>query len=70
MSKLEKGIIYLFSFIFCPVGLIVWIVSMFNQNQQFKSVGRVALYVAATSFCLQLIIGVLNFVWYSNIKIY
>ncbi|TKI56554.1 hypothetical protein E8L90_14365 [Brevibacillus antibioticus] len=66
MKKFEKGIIYFFSFIFFPIGLIVWIVSLFNQNQQFKSVGRTALYFAATSFCIQILRGVLNFVLYTN----
>jgi len=55
--------------IFFPEGLIIWLVSMFNQNQEFKSVGRKALYFAAASFCLQLLIGVLNFVMYTNIKL-
>ncbi|RNB55017.1 hypothetical protein EDM57_15385 [Brevibacillus gelatini] len=65
MNNLEKGIIYLFSFIFFPVGLIVWIITVFNQNPQYKSVGRTALYVAAGSLCLQFLIRVLNFVWYT-----
>jgi len=55
--------------IFFLAGLIIWLVSMFNQNQVFKSVGRKALYFAAASFCLQLLIGVLNFVVYTNIKL-
>lgn len=66
MNNFEKGIIYLFSFIFFPVGLIVWMITLFNQKQQYKSVGRTALYVAAASFFLQFLIGVLNFVWYTN----
>lgn len=69
MKKFEKFIIYFFSFIFFPAGLIIWLVSMFNQNQEFKSVGRKALYFAAASFCLQLLIGVLNFIVYTNIKL-
>jgi len=69
MNKFEKAIVYFFSFIFFPSGLIIWLVSMFSQNQQFKSVGRTALYVAAASFALQLLIGILNFVAYTNIKL-
>ncbi|NQF14976.1 hypothetical protein HPY31_13750 [Brevibacillus sp. HB1.3] len=69
MNKFEKGIVYFFSFIFFPIGLIVWIVSFFNQNQQFKSVGRTALYIAAASLCIQMLIGVLNFVVYTNITL-
>ncbi|ATF14012.1 hypothetical protein HPY28_18240 [Brevibacillus sp. HB1.2] len=67
MNKFEKGIVYFFSFVFFPIGLIIWVVSLFNQNQQFKSVGRTALYIATVSFCIQLLIGVLNFVVYANI---
>ncbi|WNC16596.1 hypothetical protein [Brevibacillus brevis] len=70
MNKLEKAIIYLFSFIFFPIGLIIWIVSWFNQSQPFKRVGRTALYVAAASFCIHIIIGILNFVLYANIKLH
>lgn len=69
MNKFEKGIVYFFSFIFFPIGLIVWIASFFNQNQQFKSVGRTALYIAAASLCIQILIGVLNFVVYTNITL-
>ncbi|BAH45721.1 conserved hypothetical protein [Brevibacillus brevis NBRC 100599] len=69
MNKFEKGIVYFFSFIFFPIGLIVWITSFFNQNQQFKSVGRTALYIAAASLCIQILIGVLNFVVYTNITL-
>lgn len=69
MKKFEKFIIYFFSFIFFPAGLIIWLVSMFNQNHEFKSVGRKALYFAAASLCLQLLIGVLNFIVYTNIKL-
>ncbi|QDS33773.1 hypothetical protein FPS98_07080 [Brevibacillus brevis] len=67
MNKLEKGIVYFFSFVFFPIGLIIWIVSFLNQNQPFKSVGRTALYIAAVSFCIQLLLGVLNLVVYTNI---
>lgn len=69
MNKFEKGIVYLFSFIFFPIGLIVWITLFFNQNQEFKSVGRTALYIAAASLCIQILIGVLNFVVYTNITL-
>lgn len=69
MNKLEKGIVYFFSFIFFPIGLIVWIASFFNQNQQFKTVGRIALYIAAASLCIQILIRVLNFVVYTNITL-
>lgn len=69
MRKFEKGIVYFFSFVFFPIGLIVWIVSLFNQNHHFKSVGRTALYIAAASFCIQILIGVLNFVLYTNLTL-
>ena len=68
MRTFEKGIVYFFSFVFFPIGLIVWIVSLFNQNQQFKSVGRTALYIAAASFCILLLIQVLSFVLYFKLQ--
>ncbi|KMZ44539.1 hypothetical protein AC624_27495 [Bacillus sp. FJAT-27238] len=69
MNKFEKGIVYFFSFIFFPIGLIVWIASFFNQNHQFKIVGRTALFIAAASLGIQILIGVLNFVMYTNITL-
>lgn len=69
MRKFEKGIVYFFSFVFFPIGLIVWIVSLFNQDRQFKSVGRTALYIAAASFSILLLIQVLSFVLYTKITL-
>lgn len=70
MNKVEKGIVYLFSFLFFPVGLIIWLVSLFNENQQFKRVGRTALYLSAVSFFIQILIGALNLSIYTNMTLH
>ncbi|WP_289135650.1 hypothetical protein [uncultured Brevibacillus sp.] len=69
MSKFEKVILYILSFILFPVGFITWIISLFNQNPQMKKVGRTALYFSRASFCLQLLIGVANFILYTNVTL-
>ncbi|MEJ8546958.1 hypothetical protein [Brevibacillus borstelensis] len=62
MNKLEKIIVLVFSFLFFPIGLIMWIVSMVSKNPDVKKIGRTALYAACLSFCIQIAIGIMNFI--------
>lgn len=62
MNNFEKVILYVFSFLFFPIGVIMWVISLFKQDLQMKKIGRTALYVAMVSFSIQLSIGVVNFV--------
>jgi len=69
MSKFEKVILYILSFILFPIGVITWIISLFNQNPQMKKVGRTALYFSLASLCIQILIGVANFILYTNVTV-
>ncbi|GIO05027.1 hypothetical protein J31TS6_10550 [Brevibacillus reuszeri] len=69
MSKFEKAMLYILSFILFPVGFITWIISLFNQNPQMKKAGRTALYFSLASFCLQLLIGVANYILLTNVTV-
>lgn len=62
MNNFEKVILYVFSFLFFPIGVIMWIISLFKQDLQMKKIGRTALYVAIVSFSIQIAVGVVNFV--------
>jgi hypothetical protein len=62
MNKFEQGILYVFSFFFFPIGVVMWIVTLYNQNQQMKTIGRKALYCSIAAICFYLMIGILNFV--------
>ncbi|USG64770.1 hypothetical protein NDK47_22000 [Brevibacillus ruminantium] len=67
MNKWEQIIVYLFSFLFFPIGIIVWIVSLFAQNPPLKKIGRRALFVAFASFIIFTGIGFLNFITFKTV---
>ncbi|GED72363.1 hypothetical protein BRE01_60650 [Brevibacillus reuszeri] len=69
MNHFEKVILYILSFILFPIGFITWIISLFNQSQQMKKVGRTALYFSLVSFCLQILIGAANYILYTNVTV-
>ena len=60
MNLFEKILLYILSFIFSPIGIITWIISLFSKDPE-KQVGRICLYIALISFILLAGLGVLTF---------
>ncbi|MGQ0453863.1 hypothetical protein ACT4UM_16795 [Bacillus sp. SS-TM] len=49
------------SFIFSPIGIITWIISLFSKDPEKKQVGRICLYIALISFILWAGLGIITF---------
>ncbi|WP_232699950.1 hypothetical protein [Brevibacillus daliensis] len=62
MRKFEEIILYIFSFIFVPIGIIFWIITLFKEDLQIKKIGRRTMYISFVSLMLFMMIGVVNFV--------
>lgn len=61
MHSFEKAILYIFSFIFYPIGIIVWIISLFSKDPERRKIGRVCIYTALVSFILLTTLGIISF---------
>jgi len=61
MNLFEKILLYILSFIFSPIGIITWIISLFSKDPEKRQVGRICLYIASISFILLAGLGVLSF---------
>ncbi|MED0959730.1 hypothetical protein [Bacillus paramycoides] len=61
MNLFEKILLYILSFIFSPIGIITWIISLFSKDSEKKKVGRICLYIALISFILLAGLGILSF---------
>ena len=61
MNLFEKILLYILSFIFSPIGIITWIISLFSKDPEKKQVGRICLYIALISFILLAGLGILSF---------
>ncbi|PFA22549.1 MULTISPECIES: hypothetical protein [Bacillus cereus group] len=48
MHPLKKAILYIFSFIFYPIGIIAWVISLFSKDPEKRKTGRVCVYPALT----------------------
>ncbi|AMR03760.1 MULTISPECIES: hypothetical protein [Bacillus cereus group] len=60
MNLFEKILLYILSFIFFPIGIITWIISLFSKDPK-KQVGRICLYIALISFILLAGLGIITF---------
>ena len=60
MNLFEKVLLYILSFIFSPIGIITWIISLFSKDPE-KQVGRICLYIALISFILWAGLGIITF---------
>ncbi|MEN1934124.1 hypothetical protein AAIE21_00625 [Paenibacillus sp. 102] len=61
MHSFEKAILYTFSFIFFPVGIITWIISLFSKDPERRKAGRVCIYTALVSFIAFTTLGIISF---------
>ncbi|PFM64487.1 hypothetical protein COJ48_10775 [Bacillus cereus] len=61
MNSFEKILLYILSFIFSPIGIITWIISLFSKDPEKKKVGRICLYISLISFILLAGLGILSF---------
>ncbi|EJR65297.1 hypothetical protein IIO_01481 [Bacillus cereus VD115] len=61
MNLFEKVLLYILSFIFSPIWIITWIISLFSKNPEKKQVGRICLSIAFISFILLASLGILSF---------
>ncbi|PEI88113.1 hypothetical protein [Bacillus toyonensis] len=61
MNLLEKILLYILSFIFSPIGIITWIISLLSKDPEKKQVGLICLYIALISFILLAGLGILSF---------
>ena len=61
MNLFEKILLYILSFIFSPIGIITWIISLFSKDPEKKQVGRICLYIALISFILLAGLSILSF---------
>ncbi|HHK5536037.1 TPA: hypothetical protein ACQUHH_004545 [Bacillus mobilis] len=61
MNLFEKILLYILSFIFSPIGIITWIISLFSKDPERRQVGRICLYIALISFILLAGLGFLSF---------
>ncbi|MEY8349454.1 hypothetical protein AALF16_14295 [Bacillus cereus] len=61
MHSLEKAILYIFSFLFYPIGIIAWIISLFSKNPEKRKIGRVCVYTALISFVIFTTLGIITF---------
>ncbi|MCW9132522.1 hypothetical protein OF830_16535 [Bacillus paramycoides] len=61
MNSFENILLYILSFIFSPIGIITWIISLFSKDPEKKKVGRICLYISLISFILLAGLGILSF---------
>ncbi|MEH7458781.1 hypothetical protein V7183_16580 [Bacillus sp. JJ1127] len=61
MYSFEKAILYIFSFIFYPIGIIVWIISLFSKDPERRKIDRICIYTALVSFILFTTLCIINF---------
>ncbi|PDY47183.1 hypothetical protein [Bacillus pseudomycoides] len=61
MPSFEKAILYIFSFIFYPIGIVVWIISLFSKDPERRKIGRICIYIALVSFILFTTLGIISF---------
>ncbi|WIY59677.1 hypothetical protein [Bacillus arachidis] len=61
MHSFEKAILYVFSFILYPIGIIAWIISLFSKDPEKRKAGRVCIYTALVSFILFTTLGIISF---------
>ncbi|PED06868.1 hypothetical protein [Bacillus pseudomycoides] len=61
MPSFEKAILYIFSFIFYPIGIVVWIISLFSKDSERRKIGRICIYIALVSFILFTTLGIISF---------
>ncbi|EOA3903386.1 hypothetical protein ACO11K_002382 [Bacillus cytotoxicus] len=61
MYPLEKIVLYILSFLFFPIGIIVWIASFLSKSLEKRKVGRICLYTAFVSFLLSTALGIITF---------
>ncbi len=66
MNLFEKILLYILSFIFSPIGIITWIISLFSKDPEKKQVGRICLYIALISFILLAGLGIVSFFTMTN----
>ncbi|WP_309232375.1 MULTISPECIES: hypothetical protein [unclassified Bacillus (in: firmicutes)] len=52
--------LYIFSFIFYPIGIIVWVISLFSNDPERRKTGRVCIYTALVSFILFTMLGIIS----------
>ncbi|WP_243526586.1 hypothetical protein [Bacillus pseudomycoides] len=53
--------LYIFSFIFYPINIITWIISLFSKDPERRKIGRVCIYTALISFILFTTFDILAF---------
>lgn len=61
MHPLKKAILYIFSFIFYPIGIIAWVISLFSKDPEKRKTGRVCVYTALISFVIFTTLGIITF---------
>lgn len=61
MHSFEKAVLYIFSFIFYPIGIIGWIISLFSKDPERRKISRVCIYTALISFILFTTLGIISF---------
>ncbi|HDR8362103.1 TPA: hypothetical protein QC250_000991 [Bacillus cereus] len=63
MNLFKKILLYILSFIFSPIGIITWIISLFSKDPEKKQVGHICLclYIALISFILLAGLGIITF---------
>ncbi|MDZ5606783.1 hypothetical protein U2I54_06625 [Bacillus pseudomycoides] len=61
MTHLSRYFYYTFSFIFYPIGIIAWIISLFSKNPERRKIRRVCIYTALVSFIVFSTLGIISF---------
>lgn len=62
MNTMERGVLYVISFLFFPFGFLVWLLSLVSQDPHMQKNGRIAFYIALVSVGVFIFIGVANFI--------
>nr|WP_141526412.1 hypothetical protein [Bacillus cereus group sp. N21] len=53
--------LYIFSFIFYPINIIAWVISLFSNDSERRKTGRVCIYTALISFILFTTFDIISF---------
>ncbi|MCI0765165.1 hypothetical protein [Bacillus sp. TL12] len=61
MQSFKKAILYMFSFIFYSIGIIVWVITLFSKDPERRKTGRVCIYTVLVSFILFTMLGIISF---------
>lgn len=62
MNKFECFLLYFFSLLFFPLGIILGLAFLLGKDSSIRRVGRNCLFSALYSFAVLVTVGVINFV--------